>query len=272
MSIPLEDQFNDVLAKAIRGTGIAPGELAAASGVTLAQVRAAIDGAFDPAVVRAMAGPLGLAADSLLALGEGTYMPAPVAMEGLLPFNTPFGDMTVNAFLVWDPATRAAAMFDTGSDAGDALDAAAGRNLRIEQVFLTHAHGDHIYDLDRLLEKTKARAWTPRGEGVDGAGEFTPGTNFAIGSLRVETRLTCGHARGGVTYVVRGLSRPLAICGDAMFAGSMGGGMVSYADALRTNRSEILSLPEETILAPGHGPLTTVGEQRAHNPFFPRGQ
>jgi glyoxylase-like metal-dependent hydrolase (beta-lactamase superfamily II) len=152
---------------------------------------------------------------------------------------------------------------------GDALAAAAERNLRIDQAFLTHAHGDHIYDLDRLLEKTKARAWTPRGEGVEGAEEFAPGTDFEIGGLRVETRLTCGHARGGVTYVVHGLARPLAICGDAMFAGSMGGGMVSYADALRTNRSEILSLPDETILAPGHGPLTTVGEQRAHNPFFP---
>jgi glyoxylase-like metal-dependent hydrolase (beta-lactamase superfamily II) len=54
-----------------------------------------------------------------------------------------------------------------------------------------------------------------------------------------------------------------------MFAGSMGGGMISYADALRTNREQILSLPDETILAPGHGPLTTVGEQKRRNPFFP---
>jgi len=269
MSIPLEDQFNDVLAKAIRGTGIAPMELAAASGVTLAQVRAAIEGAFDAAIVRAMAGPLGLAADRVVALGEGAYAPVPVDVDGLRQFNTPFDDMTVNAYLVWDPTTRAAAMFDTGSDVGDALAAAAEMSLRIEQIFITHSHGDHIYDLDRLREKTRAKAWTPRGEAVDGTETFTSGMAFTIGSLAVETRLTCGHSRGGVTYVVRGLARPVAICGDAMFAGSMGGGAVSYADALRTNRTEILSLPDETILAPGHGPLTTVGEQRAHNPFFP---
>jgi len=191
-------------------------------------------------------------------------------VDGLCQFNTPFDDMTVNAYLVWDPATRSAAMFDTGSDVSDALAAATELGLRIEQVFITHSHGDHIYDLDRLREKTRAKVWTPREEAVDGAETFAPGVTFAIGSLAVETRLTCGHARGGVTYVVRGLARPVAICGDAMFAGSMGGGQVSYADALRTNRAEILSLPDETILAPGHGPLTTVGEQRAHNPFFPR--
>ena len=61
----------------------------------------------------------------------------------------------------------------------------------------------------------------------------------------------------------------MAVVGDAMFAGSMGGGGVSYADALGTNRAEILTLPDETILCPGHGPLTTVGEQKVHNPFFP---
>jgi len=53
-----------------------------------------------------------------------------------------------------------------------------------------------------------------------------------------------------------------------VFAGSMGGGAVSYADAMRTNRAEIMSLPAETILCPGHGPLTTVGEELQHNPFF----
>jgi glyoxylase-like metal-dependent hydrolase (beta-lactamase superfamily II) len=49
----------------------------------------------------------------------------------------------------------------------------------------------------------------------------------------------------------------------------MGGGGVSYADALRTNREELMTLPDETILCPGHGPLTTIGEQKHHNPFFP---
>ncbi|MDD5199111.1 MAG: MBL fold metallo-hydrolase [Terrimicrobiaceae bacterium] len=269
MALPLEDAYNDVLGKALRGTGKSPSELAAESGVEIDQIRALIDGKFDAAAARAVAVSLGLSPDRVVALGEGTYVPAPVGVEGLRQFNTPFEDMTVNAYLVWDPESNAAAVFDTGTDAGEMLDAAAKIGARIEQVFITHSHGDHIYDFDRLMEKSGAKAWCPKGDEVEGAEVFMPGRTFSVGALSVEARLTCGHARGGVTYVVRGLALPVAVCGDAMFAGSMGGGAVSYADALRTNREAIFSLPDETILAPGHGPLTTVGEQRAHNPFFP---
>ena len=72
-----------------------------------------------------------------------------------------------------------------------------------------------------------------------------------------------------MTYLIDGLNQPVAIVGDAVFAGSMGGGMISYSDALRTNREKIMTLPDETILCPGHGPLSRVGWEKKHNPFFP---
>jgi glyoxylase-like metal-dependent hydrolase (beta-lactamase superfamily II) len=71
-----------------------------------------------------------------------------------------------------------------------------------------------------------------------------------------------------VTFFVGGLVQPIAIVGDSIFAASMGGGMVSYADAVRNNREQVLTLPDATILCSGHGPLTTVGEQKTANPFF----
>ena len=83
------------------------------------------------------------------------------------------------------------------------------------------------------------------------------------------TRLTCGHSIGGITYVISPFNVQLAVVGDAIFARSMGGGMVSYADALRTNREEIFTLLDETVLAPGHGPLSTVAEEKKYNPFYP---
>ena len=115
---------------------------------------------------------------------------------------------------------------------------------------------------------TGAPAFVGDREPIDGAQTFAPGREFHAGKLKIETRLTWGHSPGGITYVVTGLERPVAVVGDAVFAGSMGGGGVSYADALNTNREGIFSLPDQTIICPGHGPMTTVGEERTHNPFF----
>jgi glyoxylase-like metal-dependent hydrolase (beta-lactamase superfamily II) len=138
----------------------------------------------------------------------------------------------------------------------------------VKQIFITHIHTDHVFDLDRLIEKTGAQAWVCEKESLAGADSFATGRTFYIGALTVETRLTSGHAAGGVTYFIRGLSKPVAVVGDSMFAGSIGGGMVSYADALQNNREQVLTLPNPTIICPGHGPLTTVGEQKQANPFF----
>jgi len=250
----LEDNHADILGKACSGLGISPGRF---------------PGAFldspDEAGLRAAAGALGLAAGPLAAIACGEYLPdAGPVPDGLAMFATPFADMLVNSYVVWDG--KSAAAFDTGTDCDGILDLVRVRGLRLESVFLTHSHGDHIYDLDRLLEKTGAKAWT--GEAVAGAELFAPGREFSLGSWKISTRLTRGHSSCGITYVVEGPARRVAITGDALFAGSMGGGKVSYADALRTTRDEILSLPPDTLVCPGHGPMTTVGGERLHNPFF----
>jgi glyoxylase-like metal-dependent hydrolase (beta-lactamase superfamily II) len=268
MSIPLEDNFNDILGKAMRGLKLNPHELAARTDVLPEQLQALTEGVFDEALARKVAPALGLHAGALVAVGKREYRPAPIEIDGLLQFNTPFDDMTVNSYLIWDPATRKAAAFDTGSDCAGMLAAASERQLVITTILLTHTHGDHIFDLDRLRGKSGAQAFVSDREPVEGAEPFTPGATFRVGQLQIETRLTWGHAKGGITYVVNGLARPVAVVGDAIFAGSMGGGTISYQDALQTNLSQILTIADETILCPGHGPLTTVADERRHNPFF----
>ena len=91
-----------------------------------------------------MAPALGLGADALLALAESRYKAAPVyEAEGLACVNSLFNDMTVNSFLVWDPSTREAAFFEK-------------QGLKVKQIFITLIHTDHVFDLDRLIEKTSA--------------------------------------------------------------------------------------------------------------------
>ena len=152
------------------------------------------------------------------------------------------------------------------------LEFAQEHQLAIKLILLTHTHADHIADLAHLKEATGAPAFVGQLEPTEGAETFAAGRVFTVGRLKIETRLTTGHSPGAITYVVHGLKRPVAVVGDAVFAGSMGGGKVSFADALATNRRHIFSLPDETILGPGHGPLTTLAEQKAHNPFYPEFQ
>jgi glyoxylase-like metal-dependent hydrolase (beta-lactamase superfamily II) len=195
-----------------------------------------------------------------------------VELAGLAAFNTPYSDMTVNSFLVFDSKISQAAAFDTGASAVGMLDFIKEQKLTLTYIFLTHSHPDHVADLKRLQSTTGATAHVGENERLHGPRPFPAGEIFRLGSLKIETRQTSGHARGGITYVVTGLERRLAIVGDALFAASMGGGVVSYEEALRTNRKEIFSLPDDTVVCPGHGPMTTVGEQKKHNPFYPEFQ
>jgi len=269
MAIPLEDSFSDIVGKAMRGLKLTDAQVAESAGVMPDAVNRLREGEWDEDTARKVAPVLGLKADALADLGNRAWTPGSVSVEGLASFNTVFEDMTVNAYLVWDPVSKEAVAFDTGTDISGQLKLIAEKNLRLSLILLTHTHGDHIFELDRLKEKTGAPAFVSQHEPLEGAEPFDAGRKFSAGGLEIETRFTWGHSKGGITFVVAGLSRPIGVVGDAMFAGSMGGGGVSYPDALRTNRQEILTLPDETILCPGHGPLTTVGEQKVHNPFFP---
>src|SRR5438874_1189862 len=269
MMIPLEDNFSDVIGKAQRGLRLSDTELAEKARVSSQKIRQLREGTFDELAVVRIAPVLGLAARQLCDLAQGQWQPTKRgAIEGLQQFTTNYHDMTVNAYLVWDPNSKQAIAFDTGADSTDTLRAARKRDLNIKLILLTHAHPDHVADLPRLREETGTEVFAPEREPVPGAEKIEEGKRFRLGKIDIEARLTWGHSRGGITFVATGLAGPIAIVGDSLFAGSMGGGSVSYKDAVRNNLEKILTLPEETIICPGHGPMTTVGEEKKHNPFF----
>src|SRR5438552_274582 len=144
----------------------------------------------------------------------------------------------------------------------------AQRGLRISDTELAEKARVSSQKIRDLREETGADVFTPAREPVPGAELIDEGKRFRLGNLQIDTRLTWGHSPGGMTYVVTGLAHPIAVVGDSLFAGSMGGGNVSYQEALRNNLEKILTLSDDMIICPGHGPMTTVGEEKAHNPFF----
>lgn len=272
--IPLEDNFNDVIAKAQRGLHITDEELAARAEVSLEDLAAVKSGQVVDAVIRRVARHLRLGPQSLEDLAHKRHYPdAPVFPRGFAMFNTPHEDMTVNNYLVWDARSRVAAVFDTGADAGALIDTVHAEKLDVHYIFLTHTHEDHIAALPAVAAACpRAEVWASELEPVDHprARTFPENAQFHFGELSIKTILTSGHSPGMTTFFIRGHSWPLAIVGDAIFSCSMGGSPTHFEEQLRNNRSKLLCLPKTTVIAPGHGPLTTLAHERLHNPFFAR--
>lgn len=275
MLIPIEDNFEDVLMKAATGLGFGKTKLAEASGLTVPNVTSLLRGKFDEEALRMIAPILGLSADALLALAKSESVPEAIALDGLKYFNMPFPvpgylEMTVNSYLVHKLGTREAVAFDIGTNCSELLECVETGDLSLEAVFLTHTHRDHVADFKRLRKTLpQVPIYAPQREPFAGAYAVRGGDVFEFGALCIEARATAGHSIGGTSYLVSGLERPLVAVGDALFAGSQGGvPEANYTKALETNASQLFSLAGETVVLPGHGPLTTIEHETRWNPFY----
>lgn len=271
--IPLEDNFDDVINKAQRGLGISDEELAKRAEVSLPDLAAVKAGKPINAVIRRVARHLKLSPNALETLAQKQWYPEqPVFPRGFAAFNSTYEDMTVNSYLIWDPRERVAAAFDTGATSEPMLDLIHAEGLSLRYIFLTHTHEDHVADLPRLARDTNAEVWASELEpaGFEGARTFKENAHFHLGTLAVKTLFTPGHSPGMTSYFVTGLSWPLAIVGDSIFASSMGGSATHYRQQLQNNLQKLMTLPRDTVFACGHGPLTTLAQEKEHNPFFAR--
>lgn len=271
----LEDHLGDILRKARAMSNVTEAAAAGAAGLSAAEWAALEEsGKFSKRPnFAALAAALGLNAAKLEGIAGG-WLPAPKdlsAWREIRGFTSVTEEISVNCFLVWDEVQREAALFDTGLDAQPILDCIAAEGLALRHIFITHSHWDHVEALPKI------RAAFPKARLHSGSKQAPveqrnkPAEIIHLGGLRVTHRETPGHADDGVTYLVGNWQEDaphVAFVGDAIFAGSMGNGHGQWDRARQKVREQILSLPPDTLLCPGHGPLTTVAEEREHNPFF----
>ncbi|MFK7910758.1 MAG: MBL fold metallo-hydrolase [Akkermansiaceae bacterium] len=254
-SIPIEDDPCDVISKAMRGLGVSEQELADLADIEPSFVRAVLEGAHRPDVIEKIASPLELSPTALN--GLFSYKPDTHHIENLYVFVSPFGHAGVNSYLIKHGSK--ATLIDTGTDAKPIADFAHNHKLTISRILITHQHHDHVTGLRDLMNiPTIYPENTSHGEVIE-----TEGGNITAVDVS-------GHCTPARAYIFSGLKHKICAVGDSIFAGSMGGTKATkdYPVALETARKNIMTLSTDTIICPGHGPLTTVGEEKMHNPFL----
>jgi hydroxyacylglutathione hydrolase len=271
----LEDHLGDIVRKARKAGGVSPETAAKAAGISPEQL-AALESSGQPEGSPNYAGlaqVLKLDSAKLEAIARG-WLPSPKdlsAWRELRVIATEQGGNTVNCYLVWDEVSREAALFDTGWFADPIFKIIDAEQLQLKHLFLTHTHEDHVAAMGPIRERFPKALIHTDSKSAPPQHKNRRNDCVHLGSLRITNRETPGHAEDGVIYLVGNFSEDaphVAIIGDTIFAGSMATGFISWEGLKQRVRSEIFSLPAETLLCPGHGPLTTVREEKEHNPFF----
>ena len=259
----LEDDFTYVLKKALLGKGLAPAQVAGLAGLPESEVMALLRGTFSRDTACRVAPVLGLNAAAFAALPE--YHPQPVIHPAIERIELPFEDEHVNAWLI--RLGGSLVLIDAGFRPHDLLEALQSRCGRLpDRVFITHGHRDHVGAIRDLL----AAGIPVHAAGIGGTISMKAADTVFCGSMAIRACDLSGHFTPTLGFHLDGLGQPVLVTGDALFAGSIGGCGTPeiYQHALRRIRDVMTGLPANTILLPGHGPATTMGEERVSNPFL----
>jgi len=199
------------------------------------------------------------------------------------------GPLQCNCSVIGDKSSHEGMVIDPGDDIDDVLALVRKHNLQVKQIVITHAHIDHIggamklraatgapillnqndYALLKILDVQANWIGVPTPEKVEIDRSVTTGETVSAGSHTAEILHTPGHTEGSICLYFAAEKKLIA--GDTLFAGSIGrtdlpGG--SMQKIMRSLHGTVLALPDETVVVPGHGELTTIGDERKSNPFL----
>jgi glyoxylase-like metal-dependent hydrolase (beta-lactamase superfamily II) len=274
--LSLEDELGDVLDKAICLADLTPESAAEKAHVELSRLLDALDWRSELTSVELsrLATVLGLNEVGLCALANGTY---PITPEEGLPFclhplRMAHGIGVANAYIVAECGNEHGILFDTGSALSSLLSVWPASIRGLDAVFLTHVEPEHTGGLCEVVSHFKVESAFLPTEAMAPCGQAMPeGMHWSNSHLKVTALNTPGHCAAHNAYLVEtsqtSCGRKLLISGDLIFAGSVGSAFYCRQRLLENVNRLLRSLPPETLIAPGHGPLTTVGNELRFNPF-----
>ncbi len=276
MKLPLEDDFGDILRKAMRGTGIDAERLAKVTGIDAARIGgwAQGRGVADDAQARAIAPLLRLDPSRLADSASARWYPLP--FESPEVRHHPQQPHPSNGYVFFLDGGKRAALVDPAGKPANLLRILRAGPYHLQYILITHKHADHCDATADVAAAFPQAQIVMHALDVHAIGSLAEkallvrdGEELPFGDdVRIRMLHTPGHTDGSVSYLLRST----VFTGDTLFAGSIGGAYgdaSTYDDILNSVRSRLFTLPEETAVMPGHGPPTTIGQERAHNPFFP---
>jgi glyoxylase-like metal-dependent hydrolase (beta-lactamase superfamily II) len=201
----------------------------------------------------------------------------------------PVGMLQCNCSIFGDEQTREAIVIDPGDDVSQILEALAQHGLKVKAIVITHAHIDHIGGAQELKRITQApvymnlndaglqamlatqAAWlgVPTPESVEIDAPLNDGATLRLGKAEFHVLHTPGHTQGSISLWIP--SERKLVAGDTLFSGSIGRTDLPGGDGrqiLRSIHQKLLTLPEETTVIPGHGGITTIGQEKELNVFL----
>lgn len=216
-----------------------------------------------------LANVLGLHGPSLLTLAQSQQIPQIPLPSGWEQWVLPFGPYTVNSYKI-PVAPRQCLLVDAGFQPSDFLQLLEQSKDHPVALLLTHGHRDHIGALSELIRRfphLRVHAMNP--SYCRNSAALREGDSFSIEGVQIRVLHTPGHAQDSLCYEIEHPHGPPAIAvGDTVYARSAGKIPRNYRHSLNLLRHKLLSGNPDTLLLPGHGPVTTVGTERKSNPFF----
>ncbi|MGI6542412.1 MAG: MBL fold metallo-hydrolase [Limnochordia bacterium] len=264
----IEDGFGDIIGKARAGMGMTLKQLAHVTQLAVERVRLLEECEDDPTQeeCRRLALALHLHPGALEQIARRDYLPYVLQNADIRVYSCQVSAMRANAYLCVEQAKMAALLVDPGGDVSTLLQLVEKNDLTLAGVLITHGHADHTAGAAVVANRFRLPVLAHPQEYVTERSAALNGTgSYHVGPISVRALHCPGHTQHGYAFMVG----DALFTGDTLFAGSMGRtrSVTAYSRLLESGR-RLLALSPLIRIYPGHGPVTTVEQERMNNPFL----